>query len=65
MASSSSRCLLAGSAEIPWQHDVELALAILLYSPTQYQMWIQVVSYLDDRRRGYLDDTAWIGQLLR
>ncbi|WP_264723169.1 hypothetical protein [Wolbachia endosymbiont (group A) of Sphecodes monilicornis] len=35
---SSPRYLLA--AEIPRRYDVE---AILLYSPTQYPIWIQVV----------------------
>ncbi|MFP3027921.1 MAG: hypothetical protein ACEY3L_17365 [Wolbachia sp.] len=34
--------MLAGSAKIPWRHDAELALAILLYSPTQYPIWIPV-----------------------
>ncbi|MDX5496042.1 hypothetical protein NMD99_03540 [Wolbachia endosymbiont of Listronotus oregonensis] len=30
-----------------WRYDVE---AILLYSPTQYPIWIQVVSYLNDKK---------------
>ncbi|MDX5508074.1 MAG: hypothetical protein O7149_05735 [Wolbachia endosymbiont of Hylaeus sinuatus] len=47
------------------RHDVELALAILLYSPTQLDPSSQSTGmtkkggYLDDGRRSYLDDIVY------